>query len=119
MEQIQVMLNYPQVYTDMLFESVPTVALEMRCGTHLKSNNDNGPSDGDDTLPISSIIHQQKNFPSWSQLHDPELLILQSLLNSHISVDIVFSFLYDLSRQAYVFKTLDSILGVSGEAPVY
>ena len=56
MEQIQVMLNYPQVYTDMLFESVPTVALEMRCGTHLKSNNDNGASDGDDTLPIIFII---------------------------------------------------------------
>ena len=29
MEQIQVMLNYPQVHTDMLFESVPTVALDL------------------------------------------------------------------------------------------
>lgn len=106
MEQIQVMLNYPQVYTDMLFESVPTVALEMRCGTHLKSNNDNGPSDGDDTLPIIFIIHQQKNFPSWRQLRDPELLILQGLLNSPISVDKITLFSVRPPELRQIFRSV-------------
>ena len=109
MEKIQVMLNYPQVYTDMLFESVPTVSLEMRCGTHLKSNNDNCPSDGDDTLPISYIIRQQKNFPSWRQLRDPELLILQGLLNSPISVDKITLFSVRPPELRQIFVVLEII----------
>ena len=32
MEMTQVMLNYPQIYTDMSFLNIPTIPLELRAG---------------------------------------------------------------------------------------
>ena len=34
MEMTQVMLNYPQIYTDMIFDIIPTVPLAYLCSLH-------------------------------------------------------------------------------------
>ena len=39
MEMIQVMLKHPQVHTDMEFDNIPTVPLELRAGVECKDRN--------------------------------------------------------------------------------
>ena len=51
---IQVMLGYPQIYTDMVFENVSTLPLEQRAGIECcgVGSNENGRcNDGDEILP--------------------------------------------------------------------
>ena len=95
MEMLQVMLNYPQVHTDMVFESVPTLPLEQRAGVECKGNSDiyDGMcNDGDELISLSYQIRQEKAFPEWRQHRDEELLVLQGLFNSQISVDKITKF---------------------------
>ena len=68
MEMLQVMLNYPQIHTDMVFENIPTVPLEQRSGMECNTKRrerDNGCNDGDDLISLSYTIRIDKNFPSW------------------------------------------------------
>ena len=84
------MLNYPQVHTDMEFEIIATVPLEQRAGVECKSKPnliDNNPADGDEIISLSYIIREEKGFPNWRQHRSEELLIMQGLFNSSISVD--------------------------------
>ena len=95
MEMWQVMLNYPQIHTDMVFENVPTLPLENRAGVECKVNRKNQDSicnDGDEILSLSYQIRETKGFPPWRQHRDEELLVLQGLFNSSISVDKITKF---------------------------
>ena len=70
MEMLQVMLNYPQVHTDMVFENVPTLPLEQRAGVECVANNDIHDgicNDGDELISLSHQIRQEKHFPEWRQ----------------------------------------------------
>ena len=63
MEQLQVMLNYPQVHTDMVFEIIPTVPLEQRAGIECKVHHNtvfNNPTDGDEIMSLSYTIREEK-----------------------------------------------------------
>ena len=96
MEMLQVMLNYPQIHTDMVFENVPTLPLELRAGRECNvvknKTAENNCNDGDEIMSLSYIIRQQKEFPVWRQHRDQELLVLQGLFNSPISVDRITKF---------------------------
>ena len=90
MEMLQVMLNYPQVHTDMVFENVSTLPLEQRAGVECKGNrgiDDSIYNDGDEIISLSYQIRQEKAFPEWRQHRDEELLVLQGVFNTPISVD--------------------------------
>ena len=95
MEMWQVMLGYPQVHTDMVFENVTTLPLEQRAGVECKSHSDfmeDLCEDGSEMLSISYQIRAEKRFPIWRQHRDEELLILQGLFKSSISVDKITKF---------------------------
>lgn len=90
MEMIQVMLNYPQVHTDMVFENIPTVPLEQRSGIECKVNEStrvNNLNDGYEIISLRYTIREEKGFPNWRQHRAEELLIMKGLFNSSISVD--------------------------------
>ena len=83
MEMWQVMLGYPQVHTDMVFENVTTLPLEQRAGVECQSHSDfmeDCCEDGAEMLSVSYQIRVEKGFPAWRQHRDEELLILQGLL---------------------------------------
>ena len=88
------MLNYPQIHTDMVFENVPTLPLEQRAGVECKARDiqDNIFRDGDEILSLSYQIREEKRFPHWRQHRDEELLVLQGLFTSSISIDKITKF---------------------------
>ena len=95
MEMLQVMLGYPQIHTDMVFENVTTLPLEQRAGVECKSHSDfmdDCCDDGAEMLSVSYQIREQKMFPAWRQHRDEELLILQGLFKASISVDKITKF---------------------------
>ena len=70
MEMLQVMLNYPQIHTDMVFENIPTVPLEQRAGMECNTKRrelDRGCNDGDELISLIYIIRRENNFPPWRQ----------------------------------------------------
>ncbi len=95
MEMMHVCLGYPQIHTDMVFESVSTLPLEQRAGSECNINRNSshiGCNDGDEVLSLSYKVRQEKNFPSWRQHREQELLILQGSLNEPVSVDKITKF---------------------------
>ena len=58
MEMTQVMLNYPQIYTDMVFVNVPTIPLELRAGVERNINRRN--KDADEVVPFCFKIREKK-----------------------------------------------------------
>ena len=54
----QVMLNYPQIYTDMVFVNVPTIPLELRAGVERNINRRN--KDADEVVPFCFKIREKK-----------------------------------------------------------
>ena len=95
MEMLQVMLGYPQVHTDMVFEKIATLPLEQRAGVECKSHSDfmqDQCEDGAEMVSMSYEIRDVKRFPPWRQHRYEELLILQGLFKASISVDKVTKF---------------------------
>ena len=95
MEMFQVMLNYPQIHTDMIFENIPTIPLEQRAGMEKKNRAmfmDGGIDDEADLIPYTYKVRCDKQFPAWRKHRDIELVILQGSLNADISVDKITSF---------------------------
>ena len=65
MEMLQVMIGYPQIHTDMVFENVSTLPLEQRTGVLFKINPTNNAgchNDGDEIMSISYQVRQEKKF---------------------------------------------------------
>ena len=95
MEMWQNICGYPQIYTDMVFVNVTTLPLEQRAGVECKSSNellDVINEDGCDLLPMGYVVREQKHYPVWRQLRDPELLILQGCFNITVSIDKITQF---------------------------
>ena len=109
MEMIQVMLNYPQIHTDMAFENIPTVPLEQHAGMECNSKRgefDSGCNDGDELISLSYIIRREKSFPSWRQHRPQELLMIQGTFDSPISVDKVTKYSVRPPELRHVIRTL-------------
>ena len=106
---IQVMLSYPQIHTDMVFENVPTLPLEQRPGVECSNgygNSGNTPNDGDEIVSLSYQIRDEKIFPEWRQHRDPELLILQGVFSGPISVDKITKFSVRPPELRHVIRTV-------------
>ena len=99
-QQLQMMLGYPEVRTDLRFENIPTVPLEQRPGIEvLKKNNSNLPIFNNDEISLDEIadqydtsnpcvkIREEKGFPEKRFFTDSQLLIIQGTTNSSISID--------------------------------
>ena len=109
MEMIQVMLSYPQIHTDMVFENVPTLPLEQRPGVECNNGYGNSgvrPNDGDEIVSLSYHIRDEKLFPEWRQHRDPELLILQGVFSGPISVDKITKFSVRPPELRHVIRTV-------------
>ena len=105
-EQLQIMLSYPQVRTDMQHKNIGTVPLEQRAGVEktpcvFNSNNENDFSDnhdneniedGVDTSICCDKIRKEKGLDLWRQLRKSELIMLQGVYSSNISVDNITKF---------------------------
>ena len=109
MEMIQVMLNYPQIHTDMVFENIPTVPLEkwagMECNTK-RGELDRGCNDGDELISLSYIIRREKNFPPWRQHRNNELVMIQGTFDAPVSVDKVTKYSVRPPELRHVIRTL-------------
>ena len=57
MEMFQVILNYPQVHTDMVFENIPTVPLEQRSGIECRVNRSECNNVVNDSNEVMSMIY--------------------------------------------------------------
>ncbi len=58
-------LGYPQIHTDMVFESVSTLPLEQRAGSEYNLNwnsSHNEFNDSDEVLSLSYKVRQEKTF---------------------------------------------------------
>lgn len=72
MEMLQVMLNYPQIFTDMVFENVCTLPIEQRAGIEYTGdrNDRNGKcNDGDEVMSFSYKIRKEKSFSRMETTH--------------------------------------------------
>lgn len=109
MEMLQIMLSYPQVRTDMIFEIICTLPLEQRPGIeksikipttdfinekyNLIDEDDNEEQpDGLDTSILIQKIRNDLKFPSERQLRQEELLMLQGTFSSKVSIDKITKF---------------------------
>ena len=116
MEMYQMMLQYKEVYTNMIFENIPTMPLELRAGIertgHKKKDNqeqsnedvdDDGLRDSAYNGVISDFIRKEKEICNDRQMRQPELLMLQSSAKSTISIDKITKFSVRPPELRYVF----------------
>ena len=88
---LHVMLRYPEVYTDLIFISISTMPLELRCTVNIETDSE--INDGFYTNSISHFVRSQKvNFPRWRKHTDNEKLIMNDLKQSKIGYDKITQF---------------------------
>ena len=99
MEQIQTMLGFHQVRTDMSFELISTLPLEYRAGKEINSNvsrstdvNNDDHADGVDTSFVCNNIRKKKGLEEWRQLTSSELIILEGATTTRVSIDKITKF---------------------------
>ena len=66
MEMTQVMLNHPQIHSDLLYENISTLPLEQRSGIQKSRSNENAMEIYDDGTNLSNLsqkIREEKLFP--------------------------------------------------------
>ena len=104
MEMLQIMMSYPQVKTDMVFEVIATVPLEQRRGVevnptnnhstmyHVNEETDENSSDGIDiSIPINKA-RLECGLASWRQLRNHEIITLEGVMSSNVSIDKITKF---------------------------
>ena len=97
-EMYHVMLGYAEVHTDMEFISVQTCPLELRAAVERTYKKTNGRNDDvqDGAYAggaiMSQIIRQEKDFPEKRLHSETECLMLQSAVNSTLSIDKITKF---------------------------
>lgn len=63
-------------------------------------------NDGDDILSLSYQIREEKGFPHWRQHRDEELLVLQGLFTSSISIDKITKFSVRPPELRHIFRNV-------------
>jgi predicted GIY-YIG superfamily endonuclease len=90
-EMLHVMLQYPEVYTDLAFVSISTLPLELRC--YKKITTDTQVEDGVYTTSVSYHVRSEKdNFPRWRRHNQSELIIMNDLKQSGMGYDKITQF---------------------------
>ena len=83
MEMLQTMLQYNEVHTNLVFENIPTMPLELRAGIELKrtknciENNEQFPTDSVSFTCIVDKVRKFLNLPEWRQMRQKELDIIE------------------------------------------
>ena len=109
MEMMQVILNYPQVHTDMVFENIPTLPIEHRAGierTTTNQDNVENPPDGAYTSILCYEVRLGKDMPVWRQHRSEELLILKGCFDTPISVDKIKTFTLHPPELRHMFMSV-------------
>ena len=83
MEQVHVMLLYPEVITNLNFVSIPSMPLEFRVGVALECTVADSAQEGN----VSNDIRREINIPSWRQHSLNQMRIYDDLKQSKVSVD--------------------------------
>ena len=91
MEMLHMMLKYPEVFTDLNFVAIPTMPLELRAGIDIDTKNDN-IEDGAQVGIVSNEIRRGLDLPEWRQHSDSEMLTLEDLKMSKVSIDKISEF---------------------------
>ena len=92
MEMMQVILEYPEVYTNLVFENICTLPLELRPGIEM-IKKENGPDDHAQTVSDIARVRSNKFRNQQSrQMREPERFVLIGALQSNISVDKITKF---------------------------
>ena len=99
MEQIQIMLKYKIVHTNLNFINIPTIPFELCAGIekfeytriNILEHNDN-PEDGFSWFCVSDKIRKSLNLPNHRQMRQQELHIIESTRESSISIDKISKF---------------------------
>ena len=91
---MHVLLQYPEVYSDLAFTSISTLPLELRCTTRIGTDNiQDDVEDGTFTTTVSQHVRSGKtNFPAWRKHTYNETLILDDLKQSGLGYDKVTQF---------------------------
>ena len=90
-EMLHVMLQYPEVYTDLAFVSISTLPLELRC--YKKITTDTQVEDGVYTTSVSYHVRSEKdNFPRWRRHNESELIIMNDIKQSGMGYDKITQF---------------------------
>ena len=98
MEMYQVMLNYPEVITNLVFVHICTLSYELRAGiekskrsTSINPGNTQ-PQDAVNVGSTSDLIRKEKSLHHERQIRPNELLVLTGALQCSISIDKITSF---------------------------
>jgi len=93
MEMQQLMLSYPEVHTDLVFEVISTHPLEYRAGVErTPKKKDDNVQPGIIIGNISDYVRKDKKLPDWRQHSDSDLLMSQGIFESPISIDKITKF---------------------------
>ena len=89
-EMIHVMLQYPEVYTDLVFVSISTLPLELRSSA--KITTDMEIEDGVYTTSVSSHVRSVKDLPEWRRHTENESIIMSDIQQSGMRYDKITQF---------------------------
>ena len=90
-EMLHVMLRYPEVYTDLVFISISTMPLELRCTKVIPTDSEF--DDGYYSTSISEHIRSNKsNFQFWRKHSINETVIIDDLKQSKMGYDKITQF---------------------------
>ena len=101
-EMVHMMLRYAEVYTDLNFISIPTIPLELRAGVD-KGAYFSMTEDGADAGILSDIVRVSIIDDEWRHHTDSELLIMEDLKLSTMSVDKITQFSIRPPELRYLF----------------
>ena len=83
MEQVHLMLSYPEVITNLRFISVPSMPLEFRAGVAMEKTVADSAQVGN----VSDDIRKDNGLPRWRQNTPNQMRIYDDLKQSQVSVD--------------------------------
>ena len=92
MEMLHSMLRYPEVYTDLCFISITTTPLELRPGIEIQNGSTKFVTDEADTGIISNQVRQELGLEEFRQHSETELVLLEDLKQSKVSIDRISEF---------------------------
>ena len=85
LEMVHMLLQYPEVITNLRFESIQTVDLERRKGIQVNKNHDN--QDGAYVGSLSDDVRKGMGLENWRQHRENEVMMIEDIGHSSISVD--------------------------------
>ena len=91
-EMLHTMFKYPEIYTDLNFVAIPTIPLELRAGADKGFSSSLPPDDGEDAGVLSDIIRRDIINDDWRYHTVSEILILEDINKSKITIDKISQF---------------------------